>query len=324
MTDVGEPAPQRAAVRVIGPDQVHDICAWEPLVAALAEAHRGPKPMVGRTSLEAGEGAARQTYIDMPAWLPGVALGSKLVTVFPDNPDRFPGVPAIQALYALFDGRDGTPLAVIDATALTYRKTAADSALGSRLLSRPDAKILAMIGAGGLAPYLVAAHRAVRPVERVLVWNRRMDKAEQLARDLNAEGIAAAASDLEPAVRQADIISCATATTTPLIDGGWLRPGAHLDLVGGFTPEMRECDDGCVLRARLFVDSRWFALDTGDLGDPLRRGIVERNKIEADLFELCSGGIDRRPDDITLFKNAGGAHLDLFTALHIWSAIEQE
>jgi ornithine cyclodeaminase len=119
-------------------------------------------------------------------------------------------------------------------------------------------------------------------------------------------------------------VCCATGATSPLIDGCWLKVGAHLDLVGGFTPEMRECDDDCVRRARLFVDSRAFAIDqTGDLGDPIRRGIIARDRIEADLFELCGGqhGLVRRPDDITLFKNAGGAHLDLFTALHIWSRL---
>ena len=307
-------------IRLVSAGEVHELCAWEGLIEALAQAHRGPKPLVGRASLD----SADQRYIDMPAWLPGRAMGSKLVTVMPGNPDHA-GLPAVQALYALFDGGTGSPLAVIDGTALTYRKTAGDSALGSRLLSRPDAQVLLMVGAGGLAPYLIAAHLAARPsLQRVLVWNRRMDKAEALARKIAAAGIAASASELEPAVREADIVSCATASTTPLVAGRWLKPGAHLDLVGGFTPEMRECDDDCVARARLFVDSRLFAIEqTGDLGDPMRRGIIGQSKVEADLFELCgrNGPIERGRDDITLFKNAGGAHLDLFTALHIWSTL---
>jgi ornithine cyclodeaminase/alanine dehydrogenase-like protein (mu-crystallin family) len=315
---------QAQALRVVTASQVHELCAWEGLMNALAHAHRGPKPLVGRACLDGGQGPNCQRFIDIPAWQPGVAMGSKLITIMPDNPDTT-GLPAIQALYALFDGRNGSALAAIDGTALTYRKTAADSGLGSRLLSRPGAKVLLMVGAGGLAPYLVAAHLAARPsLKTVLVWNRRMEKAGTLARSLAATGIAASASELEPAVRQADIISCATASTAPLIDGRWLKPGAHLDLVGGFTPDMRECDDACVQRARLFVDSRWFAIDqTGDLGDPIRRGIIARDRIEADLFELCAGSleVERRPDDITLFKNAGGPHLDLFTALHIWSGL---
>lgn len=307
-------------MRLVGAAEVHRACAWTGLIEALARAHRGPGPLVGRASLDSADGR----YIDMPAWLPGVAMGSKLVTVMPGNPDHA-GLPAVQALYALFDGRTGSPLAVIDGTALTYRKTAADSGLGSRLLSRADAQVLLMVGAGGLAPYLVAAHLAARPsLNRLLVWNRRMDKAEALAREFDSTGIAASACELEAAVRQADIVCCATAATTPLIDGRWLKPGAHLDLVGGFTPEMRECDDECVRRARLFVDSRTFAIDqTGDLGDPIRRGIIARDRIEADLFDLCGRDqpIERRGDDITLFKNAGGAHLDLFTALHVWSEV---
>ncbi len=306
-------------LHVISAAEVHELCAWEPLIEALDLSHRGAEPLVGRASLDSAEGC----YIDMPAWQPGVAMGSKLVTVMPGNPDN--GLPTVQALYALFDGRTGSPLAVIDGTALTYRKTAADSALGSRFLSRPDPEVLLMVGAGALAPFLIAAHLAARPsLNRLLVWNRSMDKAEALAREFAATGIAASACDLEPGVRQADIVCCATAATRPLIAGRWLKASAHLDLVGGFTPEMRESDDDCVRRARLFVDSRWFAIDqTGDLGDPIRRGIIARDKIEADLFELCGGqhSLVRRPGDITLFKNAGGAHLDLFTALHVWSRL---
>jgi ornithine cyclodeaminase len=205
----------------------------------------------------------------------------------------------------------------MDATALTYRKTAADSALGSKLLSQPDAETLLMVGAGGLAPYLIAAHRAIRPsIRRVLVWNRSPDRAAALGEEV---------ADLEAAARSADIISCATASTTPLVEGRWLKPGTHLDLVGGFTPEMRECDDEAVKRARLFVDSRMFAIDQpGDLGSPLSRGIIGRDRIEADLFDLCGKNysVGRTSGDITLYKNGGGSHLDLFTALYIFDRLK--
>jgi ornithine cyclodeaminase len=162
------------------------------------------------------------------------------------------------------------------------------------------------------------AHKALRPsINRVLIWNRDPAKANKLAKNLGAE----VAGDLEGAVRKADIVCCATAATSPLVKGTWLKPGAHLDLVGSFTPEMRECDDEAVRRARLFVDSRWFAIDhPGDLSDPLRRGVIRRQDVEADLFELCRDGynVNRTDRDITLFKNGGGAHLDLFTALFVW------
>jgi ornithine cyclodeaminase len=304
-------------MRFIASDEVHRICVWTKLCDALYAAHRGPEPRVDRSEIHTERAGQRETYFNLPAWQPGTALGTKVVTIFPGNRE----LPTIHALYPLFDGRNGTPLAVLDGTALTYRKTAADSALGSRLLSNPDPRILLMVGAGALAPYLIEAHRAVRPsIERVLVWNRNPAKAEKLA-EMSAAEIA---GDLEAAVRQADIVSCATSSREPLVEGAWLKPGAHLDLAGSFTPEMREADDTAVKRARLFVDSRWFAIDQpGDLAEPLRRGVIRRQDIEADLFELCRDGYDvkRKREDITLFKNGGGAHLDLFTAWFIWQNV---
>ena len=306
-------------MRIVPGAEVHRLCSWSALVEALAEAHRGPMPSVDRSEIHHTRGQTRDTFFNLPAWLDGVAMGTKVVTVLPDNPQA--GVPAIQAAYVLCDGKTGTPVATIDGTALTYRKTAADSALGAKLLAREECDHLLMVGAGGLAPYLVAAHRAVRPsLKRISVWNRSIDKAEALA----AECGGTAAADLEAAVRDADIICCATNATEPLVKGAWLKPGAHLDLVGSFTPEMRECDDEAVRRARLFVDSRQFAIDQpGDLAGPLSRGVIDRERIEGDLFDLCRNGLPlrRRPEDITLFKNGGGAHLDLFVALFIWEAI---
>jgi alanine dehydrogenase len=308
-------------MRFVSAAEVHAVCAWEALVEALAAAHRGPEPMADRSELhDVREGGIRDTYFNLPAWQPGIAMGTKIVTVIPDNPGR--RLPAVQALYVAFDGNDGAPLAVLDGTALTYRKTAADSALGSRLLARGDAATLLLVGAGGLAPYLAEAHVAVRPsLRRILVWNRSPEKAQDVAERLHAQGHEAAATrDLSSACRAADVISCATASAVPLVRGDWLRAGAHLDLVGAFTPEMRECDDAAVRRASLFVDSRPFAIDQpGDLADPIRRGIISRSDVKADLFELCRGRHRGRaaPEEITLFKNGGGAHLDLFTALFI-------
>jgi ornithine cyclodeaminase len=310
-------------MQVISAAEVHRICDWRRLVDVLMAAHRGPKPLVDRSELHAGSGEARVTFLNLPAWQPGLAMGTKIVTVMPDNPAQHPDLPAVQAAYMLCDGKTGTPVAVMDGTAMTYRKTAADSALGARFLARKDARILLMVGAGGLAPYLIAAHRTEIPsLEKVMVWNRDRSKAERLAGDCGGR----VAAELEPAVRQADIISCATATRTPLVRGEWLAPGAHLDLVGAYTPEMRECDDDAVLKARVFVDSRWFAIDRpGDLGDPIRRGVFTPDRVEADLFDLCTTGLarPRTPTDITLFKNGGGAHLDLFTARFIWDEVSR-
>jgi ornithine cyclodeaminase/alanine dehydrogenase-like protein (mu-crystallin family) len=308
-------------MQIITAAEVHRLCAWEPLVGALAQSHRKPPPLVDRSELHFERNDARETYLNLPAWQPGVAMGTKIVTVMPRNPAERVPLPAVQAAYVLCAGTTGSPLALIDGTALTYRKTAADSALGSSLLSRPDAATLLIVGAGGMARYLLEAHRAVRPSLRTtLLWNRSPEKATALAGLCGGQAV----GDLPSAVRSADIISCATASTSPLIQGAWLQPGTHLDLVGAFTPDMRECDDEAVIRARLFVDSRWFAIDQpGDLSSPLRRGVIGRDRIEADLFDLCGKGLarPRGPEDITLFKNGGGAHLDLFTALFIWNSL---
>lgn len=310
-------------MKVVTGEEVHRLCEWRGLAEALAESHRGPRPLTGHAGLDIEMRRVRQTYLDLPAWIPGIAMGSKLVTVFPDNPDRRPHLPAVQAAYVLFDGDDGRPLALIDGTALTYRKTAADSALGAMLLARKDAKILALIGAGGLSPYLARAHLAARSsLSRVLVWNRTTARAAAVAEGLRGEGVAAeAVADIETAVRQADVTSCCTASEVPLVRGEWLKPGSHLDLVGAFTPDMRECDDEAVLKARLFVDSREFAINkAGDLASPISRGLISRGDVEADLFDLTQPDYDvgRKRNDVTLYKNGGGGHLDLMTALYIW------
>ncbi len=259
---------------------------------------------------------AEQVFMGLPAWQPGESLGVKLVTVFPDNP-AVSAIPSVQAVYALFDGSNGRPLAIMDGTELTYRKTSADSALGSRLLSRPDSRTLLMVGAGGLAPHLIAAHREVRPsLRRVLIWNRTRSKAETLAAAVGGE----VADYLEDAVSSADIISTATMTTEPLISGELLQPGTHLDLVGAFLPHCREVDDEVIRRATIFVDSRDAAVhECGDLVIPLGSGLIVEDDIQADLFELCRGEHPGRQDQnqITLYENGGGGHLDLMTATFI-------
>jgi ornithine cyclodeaminase len=243
--------------------------------------------------------------------------------VFPDNPTTN-GLPSVQAVVVLFDGATGQPLALIDGTELTYRKTAADSALGSRFLSRPDSRTMLMVGAGGLAPHLIAAHRAVRPsIERVVVWNRTRAKAERLVDD----GIAGdVADDLAVAVAAADIVCTATLTKEPLVRGEWLRAGAHVDCVGAYLPDHREIDDEAVRRAEIFVDSRLATLsEGGDLVIPIAAGVIAPSDVRADLYELSQGvHAGRAPEDfetITLFENCGGGHLDLMVARHLFQQV---
>jgi ornithine cyclodeaminase len=233
----------------------------------------------------------------------------------------------VQATYVLFDGGNGRPLAVLDGTAITWWKTAADSALGARLLAPATPRTLTMVGAGAMAPWLIRAHRFARPsIDRVLVWNRTPERAEELSTRLRAEGIRAeAASDLEAAVRQAQVVTSATRTRVPLIHGAWLQDGSHLDLVGGFTPETREANDEAARRARIFVDRRESAFDgVGDILQPIASGAIRKADVLGDLYDLVGGRIQGRltDRDVTLFKNAGGGHLDLMTALAAMSALD--
>ncbi len=288
------------------------------LVEALAAAHRQPAALTERIVYGPPGGAER--FLALPAWQPGEAIATKLVTVFPDNP-RERGLPAVQAVVLLFDGLTGEPLALIDGTELTYRKTAADSALGSRFCSRADARTLLMVGAGGMAAHLIAAHRAVRPsIEQVLVWNRSPAAAEALV----ASGLAdERVDDLDQAVGLADIICTATMAKDPLIRGELLRPGTHLDCVGAYLPDHREVDDAVVRRALVFVDDRTAPLsEGGDLVIPIATGVITADAVAADLYQLCRGEHPGRTgtDQITLFENGGGGHLDLMVAQHLWRA----
>jgi ornithine cyclodeaminase len=257
------------------------------------------------------------TLLLMPAWRTGTALGVKVVTVFPGNDAR--GLPAVAGLYLLLSAETGEPLALIDGAELTARRTAAASALAAGFLARPHARRMVMVGTGRLAPELVAAHAGVRPIREVAVWGRDPAKAEALAGRLAREtGLAAAAAaDLEAAVRGADLVSCATTSAEPLVRGAWLRAGTHLDLVGGFTPAMRETDDEAVRRARVWVDTLDGATrEAGDIVGPLGSGALSREAIAGDLFGLCRGEAAGRsgPAEITLFKSVGTALEDLAAA----------
>ena len=301
-------------VPVLDGDDVARLLPYLDLVDALAEGHRS-EPAAARRVVFGPDGAA-EAFLALPARQPGEAIGIKLATVFPANPAA--GRASVQAVYVLFDGATGDPVALLDGTELTYRKTAADSALGARYLAREDVTTLLMVGAGGLAPHLIAAHRAVRPtLERVLVWNRTRSRAEAVA-------IAAGATvvdNLAAAVPEADVISTATMTKEPLVLGRWLRPGTHLDLVGAFRPDHREVDDEAVVRAELFVDHREATLtEDGDLVIPLAAGLIRPDDVRGDLYELCRGDVAGRtdPDAVTLFENGGGGHLDLMTAQFAW------
>jgi alanine dehydrogenase len=278
-----------------------------------------------------GPGSADATLLLMPAWTrhaeggPAGRIGIKLVTVFPDNGRR--SLPSIYGQYLLLDGTTGASLALLDGTMLTKRRTACASGFASRCLSRPDSASLLMIGTGALAPHLIRVHAKVRPIGKVAIWGRDAGKAQRLAKELSHVLPAAlgrtidvrAVADRRSAVAEADIVSCATLSREPLVAGEWLRGGQHLDLVGAYTPEMRESDDEAVSRARIYVDTRAGALkEAGDIVRPLANGTIDEDDIVAELSDLARG---RRPgrlpgDDtgITLFKSVGAALEDLAAA----------
>jgi ornithine cyclodeaminase len=223
----------------------------------------------------------------------------------------------VHGTYVLLEAATGAPKALLDGTALTLRRTAAASALAAEFLARPDSVVHLMVGTGALAPHLVAAHAAVRPIRQALVWGRSPAKAAALAGRLSASGIPAEpVNNLAQAVGRADIVTCATLATEPLISGEWLRPGTHLDLVGGYTPEMREADDEAVRRARVYIDTEAALREAGDIVQSLRSGALARDQIAGDLFALSRGQCPGREDDaeITLFKSVGTALEDLAAA----------
>lgn len=297
--------------------EVHAVLDYPTLIEALRDAFRkGGEAMPVRQSHDVGFGGAAAHLLTMPAWERGKALGVKLVTVFPQNATR--GIGAVSSLYVLFDGETGVPLAMIDGEALTNRRTAAASALASTYLSRPDSATLLMVGTGHLAHHLPPAHAAVRPIKNVMIWGRNTDRAAVLAAKLSEQGLPAKpVTDLEAALAQADIVSCATTASEPLVTGKHLKPGTHVDLVGAFTPQMRECDDDTVLCSSVFVDTYAGALkEAGDLVQPIAAGLFQAEAVRGDLHELTSGARQGRRDasEITLFKSVGAAIEDLAAA----------
>jgi len=256
------------------------------------------------------------TLLLMPAWETGRSIGIKVVTVFPDNTAK--DLPAVQGVYLLLDGKTGVPQALIDGQALTKRRTAAASALAAGYLARPDSERLLVVGTGALAPELVEAYAAVFQIRHVLVWGRTPEKAKRVAGRFHRPKFRIeATTDLEGAVRGADIVTCATLAKEPLIRGDWLQPGQHLDLIGGFTPAMREADDDCIRRSRVFVDTREGACkEAGDIVQPMAAGILTPDDIAGDLYDLTRGERAGRRfyDQITLFKSVGTALEDLCAA----------
>ncbi|MCA0419804.1 MAG: ornithine cyclodeaminase family protein [Proteobacteria bacterium] len=261
--------------------------------------------------------------LTMPAWSgPDVAnpyIGTKIVSVFFGNGKR--NLPGVMGAYLLMDGATGKPLAVMDGNRLTTWRTAAASALASRYMSNPESSRMLMVGAGALAPFIIKAHRSVRPLTEIAVWARRLEAAEATVAELAKDGIEVrATTDLEGEARTADIISCATNATEPLIHGHWLKREAHLDLIGGFTMQMREADADALHRARVIVDSSKAIDEGGDVAVAIAEGSYSADKVAGTLADLCHGRIAGPVEGggITLFKSVGVALEDLAAAVAVW------
>jgi len=293
------------------------IAALRERFAAGCEAPRRHVHDIANPAL-ANEGAAgqRMTSLIMPAWIPGSCYGVKIVNIAPGNARR--QLPGLHASYLLFDARSGVPLALLDGDVITARRTAAASALAGSYLARPDARHLLVVGAGRVARLLPAAWRAVRPIEQVTVWARREAEAQALATQWRAQGWAAQAStDLPAACAVADIVSCATLATEPVVHGTWLAAGSHLDLIGSFTPAMREADDACFTQARLFVDTEEALEKSGDLLVPMQHGVFSADQVRGTLTTLSRGLATGRQNasERTVFKSVGNALEDLAAAV---------
>jgi len=303
-----------ATIRQITAEEVHAALGYPELVEALRVAFAtGAEAPVRSSYPVTAEG---DRLLLMAAWRPGHDVGVKLVTVFPRNRER--GLASVCALYVLLDGATGHPRALLDGEALTLRRTAAASALASGYLSRPDSECLLVVGTGALAPYMAAAHCAVRPIRKVLVWGRSAERAKALADTLVREGLPAQpVKELAAGLAAADIVTCATTAREPVLLGVHVRPGTHVDLVGAFTPDMRESDDALVLVAELYVDTFAGALkEAGDLVQPIEAGTLDRGRVMAELADLVSGRHPGRSttEGITLFKSVGTALEDLCAA----------
>jgi ornithine cyclodeaminase len=290
-------------VETIGPE-AERFLSWQGLTAALEAGHRLPKAEIKDIFLYRRD----DTLLDRAAWIDGLGSLVKIGTIVPGNAAR--GVPTINGIVNLFDDVTGELTALIDFHLVTKWKTAGDSLLAASRLARKDSRRILLVGAGVVAHNMKDAYSSLFPDAQFTVWSRTRKTAEAMGLPV--------ADDLETAVKSADIICCATMAKAPLVLGDWLQPGQHLDLIGAYTPAMREVDDTAMARARIFVDARATTVHhIGELMDPIASGAITEADVIADFYDDPALFSRRSDDEITIAKNGGGAHLDLMTATYI-------
>jgi len=300
--------------QIIGPEAEAKL-DWLKLGAALEAGHMLPRAEISDNFLYRG----KDTLLNRAAWIDGLGLLIKSATIFPENAAQ--NLPAVNGGAALYSDKNGLLEALVDFHLLTKYKTAGDSLFAAMKLARPESKTILIVGAGTVGRSLRAAYGAGFPEARFLIWNRNIARAEALARDFPNTDVA---ESLVDAVQQADIVTCATMVTEPILQGEWLKAGQHIDLIGAYRPDMREADDAALKKARIFVDSRATTIEhIGELKRPIAAGVITADDVVADYYDIASGAFARGNDtEITLFKNGGGAHLDLMTAAYIRDAVK--
>ena len=307
----------------IAKEDVERLAPYGPLVEALAKGLGEPIECPPRSHFNPNHDAS--AVLIMPAWRPHQIMGTKIVSIWPGNNAR--GLSAVSAIYVVTSCKDGTPLAVIDGTELTLRRTAAAAALAARTLARPNSQRLLVLGTGALSAHLAMAHHSMFNLAEVTVWGRSLDKACRVVANLAEVGIAAqATNDLQLALANADIVAAATTASTPFIPSAWVRAGTHLGLIGAFTANMAEAEPELLPRGRLFADNRAAVLEKGgEVVQALRAGLISEKDVLAELSELVASPAladGRRADlDITVFKSVGFAALDLIAAEHVLSGL---
>ena len=297
------------SIEIVGPE-AEALLSWHGLCEAFEAGHRLPRAEINDLFLYRGA----DTLLDRAAWIDGLGSLVKVATVVPGNAAR--GLPSIHGAVNLFNDQTGVLEALVDFHLVTKWKTAGDSLLSASKLARKDSRNILLVGAGTVARSMVQAYAALFPDAKFSIWNRSPAGAAAMAA---ADPRVTAVTDLEAAVRGADVICTATMSREPLLKGAWLQPGQHIDLIGAYTPAMREADDEVMRRASLFVDSRATTVHhIGELKDPIARGVITEADIKGDFYDMAQGAYRRTSDEeITVAKNGGGAHLDLMTSAYI-------
>ena len=310
-------------IQLISDDFIEKNCDFTMLIDTLREGFSNTDievPMRHHHDFSNPEENKDSTLLLMPAFHPGKDLGVKIVTVSPNNGKY--DLPAIQGTYIYLDAHKGNIKAILDAKSLTAKRTAATSALASSYLSRADSSSMLMIGTGALSINLILAHTSVRPIKQVYIWGRNTKKAQIICDTLkDFPFTCTVVENIENVISKVDIISCATLSPNPLILGKGLKKGQHIDLVGAYKKDTREADDEAILKSNVFLDTYQGGLkESGDIVIPLANGIITKESIKADLFELCGNLKKGRTSDteITLFKSVGHALEDLVAAAYFY------